>query len=269
MEIHSFSRKTRYWVQRSTTQAERSPKFCGIWSNFFHQLWMFTLFIPWISVWNKDNGIISETLHVLVYFTGTCPSTPFSTTSRAAATTSRPSPTSSSTSISAICPGRAFPAPRSLRNASGSSRRSSNSPWTRSAARRPPNLAVSWKYARNLEYEAKPDYNYCRQLFRDMMARDGVEHNDVYDWDAERIPEFWREKERLFEELPALPEDLSARVRAAEQNGRPSYTVKKRKSSKGNFSQSGSTRPRTGQWDWWEAAEEDGLLSVLQRRLQE
>ncbi|ODO00109.1 hypothetical protein I350_06734 [Cryptococcus amylolentus CBS 6273] len=37
-------------------------------------------------------------------------------------------------------------------------------------------------YCRSLEYTDKPDYAYCRRLFRDVFVREGYEEDDVYDW---------------------------------------------------------------------------------------
>ncbi len=37
-------------------------------------------------------------------------------------------------------------------------------------------------YCRNLQFEEKPDYNYLRGLFKNMMNRMGYEYDGVYDW---------------------------------------------------------------------------------------
>lgn len=37
-------------------------------------------------------------------------------------------------------------------------------------------------YCRNLKFEEKPDYNYLRKLFKDLMYRNGFEYDYVYDW---------------------------------------------------------------------------------------
>ena len=37
-------------------------------------------------------------------------------------------------------------------------------------------------YCRNLKFEEKPDYNYCRKLFKDMMHKNGHEYDFNYDW---------------------------------------------------------------------------------------
>ncbi|XP_055336150.1 casein kinase I-like [Paramacrobiotus metropolitanus] len=57
----------------------------------------------------------------------------------------------------------------------------------------PPEFGKFMKYARNLEFEAKPDYEFCRGLFKAMMTANGLESDDVYDWTGQ-IPEFWKTK---------------------------------------------------------------------------
>jgi hypothetical protein len=37
-------------------------------------------------------------------------------------------------------------------------------------------------YCRNLKFEEKPDYNYLRKLFKDLMYRNGFEYDYIYDW---------------------------------------------------------------------------------------
>lgn len=38
------------------------------------------------------------------------------------------------------------------------------------------------KYARNLDFKQKPDYAYCRELFRDLFERKGFENDGIYSW---------------------------------------------------------------------------------------
>lgn len=37
-------------------------------------------------------------------------------------------------------------------------------------------------YCRNLRFDEKPDYQYCRKLFKDAMHRNGFEYDYMYDW---------------------------------------------------------------------------------------
>ena len=37
-------------------------------------------------------------------------------------------------------------------------------------------------YCRNLKFEEKPDYNYCRKLFKDVMNKNNIENDYMYDW---------------------------------------------------------------------------------------
>ena len=37
-------------------------------------------------------------------------------------------------------------------------------------------------YCRNLKFEEKPDYNYLRQLFKDLMQKQGFDNDYNYDW---------------------------------------------------------------------------------------
>jgi len=37
-------------------------------------------------------------------------------------------------------------------------------------------------YCRNLKFEEKPDYNYLRKLFKDLMHRSSFECDYQYDW---------------------------------------------------------------------------------------
>jgi len=38
------------------------------------------------------------------------------------------------------------------------------------------------QYCRNMQFEEKPDYNYLRQLFKNIMAKHSFEHDQEYDW---------------------------------------------------------------------------------------
>lgn len=37
-------------------------------------------------------------------------------------------------------------------------------------------------YCRNLKFEEKPDYNFLRQLFKDLMQKQGFDNDYNYDW---------------------------------------------------------------------------------------
>lgn len=41
-------------------------------------------------------------------------------------------------------------------------------------------------YCRNLSFDQKPDYQYCRRLFKEAMHRNGYEHDYMYDWVASK-----------------------------------------------------------------------------------
>ncbi|OQV13083.1 Casein kinase I isoform gamma-1 [Hypsibius exemplaris] len=95
----------------------------------------------------------------------------------------------------------------------------------------PAEFARFMKYARNLDYEAQPDYKFCRQLFLDMLKHEHLAYDNVYDWSGDHIPDFWKEKNKLVDTLPPLPDDLSARIRAAEKKDIP-YSLRLKKKDK-------------------------------------
>ena len=41
-------------------------------------------------------------------------------------------------------------------------------------------------YCRNLKFEEKPDYNYLRKVFKDLMYRNNFENDYNYDWVAKK-----------------------------------------------------------------------------------
>ena len=41
-------------------------------------------------------------------------------------------------------------------------------------------------YCRNLKFEEKPDYNYLRKLFKDLMNKNGFECDYIYDWTSKK-----------------------------------------------------------------------------------
>lgn len=38
------------------------------------------------------------------------------------------------------------------------------------------------QYCRTLNFDEKPDYNYCRSLFKAMMTRNSYENDGLFDW---------------------------------------------------------------------------------------
>lgn len=46
----------------------------------------------------------------------------------------------------------------------------------------PEEFASYLQCCRNLKFEEKPDYNYLRKLFKDLMSRNGFDNDYIYDW---------------------------------------------------------------------------------------
>lgn len=46
----------------------------------------------------------------------------------------------------------------------------------------PEELSAYLNYCRGLKFEEKPDYNYLRKLFKDLMHKNGFEYDFNYDW---------------------------------------------------------------------------------------
>ena len=46
----------------------------------------------------------------------------------------------------------------------------------------PAEFAMYLNYCRSLEFEEVPDYNYLRQLFRELFKRLNVEYDYMFDW---------------------------------------------------------------------------------------
>jgi hypothetical protein len=38
------------------------------------------------------------------------------------------------------------------------------------------------QYCRNLKFEERPDYNYMRKIFKDLMHKSGYDYDYEYDW---------------------------------------------------------------------------------------
>jgi casein kinase I family protein HRR25 len=47
---------------------------------------------------------------------------------------------------------------------------------------RPSEFCVFLDYTRSLSFEDKPDYAYLRRLFHDLRLREGLQHDDIFDW---------------------------------------------------------------------------------------
>jgi len=46
----------------------------------------------------------------------------------------------------------------------------------------PEEFSLYLSYCRNLKFEEKPDYNYMRKIFKDLMQRNGFDYDYNYDW---------------------------------------------------------------------------------------
>ena len=46
----------------------------------------------------------------------------------------------------------------------------------------PQEFATYLTYCRNLRFDEKPDYAYCRNLFKELFVRSGYELDYIYDW---------------------------------------------------------------------------------------
>lgn len=46
----------------------------------------------------------------------------------------------------------------------------------------PEEFAKYLQYCRNLMFEEKPDYNYLRSLFKQLLTRNGYDADGMYDW---------------------------------------------------------------------------------------
>jgi hypothetical protein len=48
-------------------------------------------------------------------------------------------------------------------------------------------FATYLNFCRSLKFEDKPDYNYLRQLFRNLFHKLGYTYDYVFDWNTSRI----------------------------------------------------------------------------------
>jgi len=46
----------------------------------------------------------------------------------------------------------------------------------------PDEFAKYLAYCRNLRFDEKPDYNYCKSLFRDRFTKNSYEYDNIFDW---------------------------------------------------------------------------------------
>ena len=46
----------------------------------------------------------------------------------------------------------------------------------------PAEFATYLNYCRNLRFDEKPDYTYCRNLFKELFTKSGYELDYIYDW---------------------------------------------------------------------------------------
>lgn len=53
----------------------------------------------------------------------------------------------------------------------------------------PTEFATYLNYARSLRFDDKPDYIYLRKLFRDLMAREGIAYDYIFDWSVKPLPQ--------------------------------------------------------------------------------
>lgn len=87
----------------------------------------------------------------------------------------------------------------------------------------PNEFAIFLDYSRSLRYDEKPDYVYCRQLFRDLFVREGFKYDYIFDWSVAIDDEEEEEEEKNMEEHvrtvdgpePAMPMIVEAPVAVA------------------------------------------------------
>lgn len=46
----------------------------------------------------------------------------------------------------------------------------------------PEEFNIYLQYCRNLKFEERPDYNYMRKIFKDLMYKSGHDYDYQYDW---------------------------------------------------------------------------------------
>jgi casein kinase I family protein HRR25 len=67
----------------------------------------------------------------------------------------------------------------------------------------PIEFAMFLNYSRNLRYDEDPDYAYLRKLFRDLMEREGIAYDYMFDWSIVPPSEAeMSEKDTVVSEVP-------------------------------------------------------------------
>jgi hypothetical protein len=46
----------------------------------------------------------------------------------------------------------------------------------------PEQFASYLNYCKNLKFDEKPDYNYLKRIFKELMTKNGFENDYQYDW---------------------------------------------------------------------------------------
>jgi hypothetical protein len=46
----------------------------------------------------------------------------------------------------------------------------------------PPEFSTYLTYTRSLKFDEKPEYSYCKKLFKNLMEKSGIENDQQYDW---------------------------------------------------------------------------------------
>ena len=59
----------------------------------------------------------------------------------------------------------------------------------------PSEFATYLNYCRSLRFDDKPDYGYLRKLFRDLLIREGMQYDYVFDWSVLKFEEARRARE--------------------------------------------------------------------------
>ena len=100
----------------------------------------------------------------------------------------------------------------------------------------PSEFATYLNYCRSLRFDEKPDYAYCRKLFRDLFVREGYIYDYVFDWTVLKHQQD-EEKERV---ASGVSRSSGREVRGvAESRDRPT-----RESSRDRPRETGGSRGR-------------------------
>jgi len=99
----------------------------------------------------------------------------------------------------------------------------------------PSEFATYLNYCRSLRFDEKPDYAYCRKLFRDLFVREGYIYDYVFDWTVLKHQQD-EEKERV---ASGVSRSSGREARAGESRDRPT-----RESSRDRAREAGGSRGR-------------------------